>query len=122
MKKRSPFELVDSINIKKYDTDLTSYNPFLTNRAFAYHMDTILLADTMNQNHSLSPELQYDFYFYSVRKGKRFGFPPKQEDPCNLEVVMEYYQISKQKALEALRVLDLTDINEIISKMSKGGK
>ena len=53
----------------------------------------------MNQNHSLSPELQYDFYFYSM-KGKRFGFPPKQEDPYNLEVVMEYYQISKQKALE----------------------
>ena len=122
MKKRSPFELVNSINIKKYDTDLTSYNPFLTNRAFAYHVDTILLADTMNQNHSLSPELQYDFYFYSVRKGKRFGFPPKQEDPYNLEVVMEYYQISKQKALEALRVLDPTDINEIIAKMSKGGK
>lgn len=120
--KKSPFEYVKSINKKTKETDLVGYNPFLTNRAFAYHIDTILLAEEMNQANSLGPELQYDFYYYAVRKGERFGFPPKVEEPSNLQVVMDYFNISKQKALEALQVLTLNDINDIISCMNKGGR
>ena len=122
MAKRSPFDYVKSINLKNYDYDLSGYNPFLTNRSFAYHLDTILLAEEMNQAHQLGPELQYDFYYHSVRKGKRYGFPPKQEEPTNLNVVMEYYECSRQKALEYLQVLTLNDISGIISSMDKGGR
>ena len=118
----SPFDYCKSINMKNRMDDLSGYNPFLTNRAFACHMDTIMFAEEMNQYHHLSPDLQYDFYYHAVRKGKRFGFPPKVEDPNNLDVVMEYFQISKQKALEALRVLTLNDISSIISHTNKGGQ
>ena len=121
MTKKSPFDYVKSINHKNYDHDLSGYTPYLTNCAFAYHMDTILLAEEMNQAHQLAPDLQYDFYYYSVRKGKRYGFPPKQEEPHHLQLVMEYFQCSKQKALEYLQVLTLTDINDIISSTDKGG-
>ena len=120
--KKSPFDWVKSINHKKYMCDLSGYNPFLTNRAFAYHMDTILLAEEMNQLHNLGPELQYDFYYYSVRKGKRFGFPPKPEEEHHLELVMEYFQLSKQKAIEALQILTLDDINDIIISSDRGGQ
>ena len=120
--KKSPFDWVKSINHKKYMCDLSGYNPFLTNRAFAYHMDTILLAEEMNQLHNLGPELQYDFYYYSVRKGNRFGFPPKPEDDPNLDIVIDYYECSKQKAIEYLRVLTLNDISAIIKSMNKGGQ
>lgn len=119
---KNPFDFVKSINNKQYIDDLTGYNPFLTNRAFAQHIDTILLAEEMNQSHTLGPELQYDFYYYSVRKGNRFGFPRKQEDPPNLDHIMEYFQCSRQKALESLRVLSLNDISDIISKLNKGGR
>ena len=119
--KISPFDYVKSINQKTPQYDLSGYNPFLTNRAFAYHLDTILFAEHMNQCHSLGPDLQYDFYYYAVRKGMRFGFPPKQEDDPNLAVVMEYFKFSKQKALEALRVLTLDDISDIIASMDRGG-
>ena len=122
MTKLGPFEYVKSINNKQKETDLVGYNPFLTNRAFAYHIDTILLAEEMNQANSLGPELQYDFYYYAVRKGERFGFPPKVEEPHNLHIVMDYFNISKQKALEALQVLTLNDINDIIGCMNKGGR
>ena len=121
MSKRSPFDLVQSINKKNYTTDLTAYNPFLTNKAFSMHIDTVLLAEEMNQAHTLAPELQYDFYYYSVRKKDRYGWPPKQEEPHHLELVMEYFQYSKQKALEALQVLTLDDINDIIIHNDKGG-
>ena len=120
--KESPFTYVKAINEKTQVSDLSGYNPYLTNRAFAYHIDCVLLAEEMNQYHNLSPQLQYDFYYHSVRRGKRFGFPPKVEDDHNLHHVMEYYQCSKQKALEYLQVLTLNDISGIISSLDKGGQ
>jgi len=85
------------------------------------HMDTILLAEAMNQAHNIGPELQYDFYFHSVRKGKRFGFPPKVENDDNLTLVMEYFQYSRQKAIEAMRLLSDNDILKIRASRNKGG-
>ena len=120
--KIGPFEYVKSINEKNELHDLSGYNPFLTNRAFSYHMDTILFAEEMNQHSDLSPTLQYDFYYHSVRRGRRFGFPPKVEDDPNLHNVMNYYECSRHKALEYLQVLTLTDINAIIQKNDKGGQ
>ena len=119
--KIGPFDYVKSINKKTEMDDLSGYNPFLTNKAFACHLDTILLAEEMNQYHTLSPELQYEFYYYAVRKKDRFGFPPKVEDDANLNHVMEYFECSRQKAMEYLQVLTLTDINGIISSLDKGG-
>ncbi len=57
MAKPSPFDYVKSINHKDYKYDLVGYVPFLTNRSFAMHMDTVLFAEQMNQFHKLGPEL-----------------------------------------------------------------
>ena len=122
MAKNGPFEFVKAINQKTVLEDLTGYVPFLTNGAFAMHMDTILLAEEMNQAHCLSPELQYDFYYHAVRKGKRFGFPKKPEKPADLELVQEYYGYSYQKALSALELLTPEQLDEIRQKMDKGGR
>lgn len=117
-----PFDYVKGINQKDYQFDLSGYVPFLTNRAFAMHIDTVMLAEEMNQCHQLAPELQYDFYYYSVRKGRRFGFPKKPEEVKHLDVVCEYFGYSKQKALEALQLLTDDDIKSIIASMDKGGR
>ena len=122
MSKQSPFDIVNSINRKHRLDDLSGYNPFLTNRAFAYHMDTILFAEEMNQYGNLSPDLQYDFYYHTVRKNDRYGFPPKPQEEQHLELVMNYFSMSKQKAMDALRLLTLNDINDIISSTDKGGQ
>ena len=82
MSKKSPFDYVKGINEKNYQgDDLKGYVPYLTNRAFAMHMDTVLLAEEMNQAHLLGPELQYDSYYHAVRKGRRFGFPRSRRYP-----------------------------------------
>lgn len=120
--KENPFSYVKQINHKNYSDNLSGYNPFLTNRAFAYHMDTILFAEEMNQHSSLNPLLQYEFYYYAVRKGKRFGFPPKPDEETNLQLVIDYFKFSRQKALEALKILTPEDINDIICSTSKGGR
>ena len=122
MSKISPFLYVKSINKKDYQYDLSGYVPFLVNRAFAAFIDCIMLAEEMNQAHLLSPSLQYDFYYYAVRKGSRFNPIPKPEEPKYLEVVMEHYHYSKQKALEVINLLSEQDILAIIKSHDTGGK
>lgn len=122
MTKLSPFDYVKSINKKQYMEDLSGYNPFLTNRAFASFIDTIMFAEMMNQHHLLSPYLQYQFYYYGVRKGSRFDPISKPTEPEGLEVVMAYYQYSKQKALEVMKLLSKQDILNMIKAMDKGGR
>ena len=119
----SPFDYVKHINTKStYDRDLSGYVPFLTNRAFAMHQDTVMLAEEMNQAHHLSPLLQYDFYYFAVRRGKRFGFPPKVQDSPNIQLIQEYFQYSAVKAEQALQLLSEEDIKAIRNKMDKGGR
>ena len=123
MSKKSPFDFVKSINTKSgYIEELTGYNPFLTNKTFAMHLDTILLAEEMNQAHQLSPQLQYDFYYYAVKRGKRFGFPKKPEENTNVQLVQEYFKYSTPKALQALQLLSDEQLKEIRSKLDKGGR
>ena len=122
MTKISPFHYVKSINKKVYEYDLSGYNPFLTNRAFAGFIDTIMLAHEMNQHPDLSPYLQYQFYYYGVRKGSRFDPISKPSEPEGLEVVMAYYNYSKQKALEVMSLLTRQDILSMTTSMDKGGQ
>ena len=122
MSKRNPFDYVKSINKKTYEYDLSGYNPFLTNRAFAGFIDTIMFAEQMNQHSDLSPYLQYQFYYYGVRKGSRFDPISKPSEPEGLEVVMAYYNYSKQKALEVMSLLTKKNIISMIETMDKGGR
>jgi hypothetical protein len=119
--KNNVFSYVKAINFKTEVEDLSGYVPFLTNRAFAMHMDTIMLAEQMNQYSQLSPQLQYDFYFYGVRKGRRFGFPKKVEDHPQLELVMAYFNYSRTKAEQALELLSEADLCEMRRALDKGG-
>ena len=107
--------------MKDYMHDISAYNPYLINRCFAMHLDTILLASEMNQYSTLSPYLQYEFYYHAVRKGKRFGFPKKVEEPKHLNLVTEYFQVSKEKGLEILNILTEEDISDILKSTNKGG-
>jgi hypothetical protein len=123
MSKKSPFDFVKGINNKTgYDTEPRGYNPYLTNQCFSMHMDTIMLAEEMNQAHWMAPWLQYTFYYYAVRKGKRFGFPKKNEVSDDLQLVMDTYKYSQQKAEEVLGLLTPEQLTEIRKKQDKGGR
>jgi len=123
MTKPNPFSYIKNLNMKReYDYELSGYVPFLTNRSFAMHVDTLMLSEEMNQYHQLSPQLQYDFYFHGVRQGKRFAKFPKPVDPPNLDVVMEYFNYSKDKAIAALKLLTKDDLKNITKSLDRGGK
>jgi len=120
--KLSPFDYVRAINEKSKIAHKRDYNPFLANVALSYSLDTIMMANEMNQYPLLPPQCQFDFLYKSVRKGKRFNKWYKEQETPYLEEVMSYYGYSKSKALEALQVLTQDQLRNIIRQMDRGGQ
>ena len=126
----NPFDFVNDINFGKKDimTDSDNpelaektYNPFLTNRALSYFPDTIQFANMMNKNSHIDHLLQYSFLLNIIRKRKRFSKWFKKNDDDVLEMVIEYYGYSVNKAKEALKILTDDQLEKIKEKMTKGG-
>jgi len=118
----NPFDYVKSINEKKVVSEMAGYNPFLSNHSFSNNLDCVLLANEMNTFPNLPPVCQYDFLYGTIRKGKRWGKWFKKEEHPNLQIIMDYYKYSKDKALEALQVLTQENIRDIKIAMERGGK
>ena len=123
----NPFKFTDAINYTKEDImidDITekAYNPFLINRSLSYFPDTVLAANEMNRNHHIDNRLQFDFFINIIRKRKRFSKWFKPEEICALESVKEYYGYSNEKARQILTLLSTEQINELKTKVAKGGR
>ena len=123
----NPFKFTDAINYTKQDImidDITekAYNPFLINRSLSYFPDTVLAANEMNRNHHIDNRLQFDFFINIVRKRKRFSKWFKPEEISDLETVKEYYGYSNEKARQVLTLLSTEQINELKTKVAKGGR
>ena len=126
----NPFDFVNDINFGKKDimTDSDNpelaektYNPFLTNRALSYFPDTIQFANMMNKNSHIDNMLQYSFLLNIIRKRKRFSKWFKKNDDDVLQMVIDYYGYSVNKAKEALKILNDEQIEVIRAKLIKGG-
>ena len=118
----NPFDYVKAINEKRSIDNHSSYTPFLSNRAFSYNLDTILAANEMNKYPDLPPEVQFAFMNEAIRKGKRYSSWYKENESPNLEIVMQFFNCSKQKGLEALQVLTQENLKEIKQRMDTGGR
>jgi len=99
------------------------YLPFLINKTFSFHPDTIEEAQDMNMRAALPTRLQYDYYFYSVRPRRR----PKRkwgekQTNANIELVQEAFGFGYKRALEACRILTQSQLAQINTLMTKGGK
>ena len=82
----------------------------------------MLLANEMNgKAQKLDNRMQYDFYKAVVQPRSRFKKWTKTTEEKNVEVVMEYYNISKQHALPALKILNKDDIKKMIKHLDRGG-
>jgi len=122
MAKLSPFDYVKSVNEKKYISQVRDYSAFLANRSFSHHLDTVMIANEMNKYPNLPSLAQYDFLYHTIRKGRRYGQWYKGEESPHLQMIMEYYNYSKAKALEALQVLTQENLRDIKKRMDKGGR
>ena len=114
---------LNSINFNKEDLsyDIKDYSPYVINRCLSGFLDTVMFSNEMNRYHHLDKDMQYSFYLNSVRKRKRFS-PWLRKDKVNdLECVKQYYGYSNEKASQALKILDKTQLNFIKQRLETGG-
>ena len=123
----NPFEYLKAINETKKDImvdDIAEkeYNPFIINRGLSFFKDTILYANEMNRYHHLDHRVQFDFFINIIRKKKRWSKWIKADEISNLKLIKEYYGYSNEKAKSALSLMSNEQIEQIKTRIYKGGK
>ena len=98
------------------------YSPYIINRIFSGHLDSIMFANEMNRYHFLPKKIQYDFMLNTLRVKKRFSPWLKKDTIKDLEIIKRYYGYSDEKAKQTLRILNKEQLNFIKSKFETGGK
>jgi len=114
----------DIFNGDGLDSDVVSLlsNPYIINRALSHHIDTLFDAQSMNEKAFLPKILQYDYLFHSTRKYRRPRTEWfKKEKNEEVQILKEYYGCSERRAREYVAVHTEEQIDNIRSKMKKGG-
>ena len=121
-------DYLNSINFTKEDlmssedpTWEKKYPAFIVNKCLSGFIDTIIFSNEMNKYPNLPSKLQYDFFLNSLRKKKRFSPWLRKEKIKDLDAVKPYYGYSNEKAMQALKILNKTQIDYIKKKLDVGG-
>ena len=121
----SPFDFINSINSGKDimvdEATENAYVPFVVNRGLSYFTDTIMRANELNQFANVDKKLQYHYLINSITPRKRFSKWAKKHDDSDVELVMNYYNYSYEKATQALSLLTKQQLASIKNKNNKGG-
>lgn len=126
----NPFDYVKAINagqdpIRGTDNESLAekgYAPYMLNRAFSYHEDTLFASNVMNSNGHLPKLLQNDFYINIIRPRKRFSKWYKPSESKKLDLIVEYFDYSYAKAKQVVDILSKEDYAAIKKELEKGGK
>ena len=98
------------------------YSPYIINRIYSGHLDSVLFANEMNRYNFLPKKSQYDFLLNTLRDKKGFSPWLRKDEIKNLDLVKRYYGYSNEKAKQALRILTKEQLNFIRSKFETGGR
>jgi len=122
----NPFDVVTDVGYSKKGIiskdNEKDYAPFLVNRSMSYFIDTLYYAQEMNINPGIDNLLQYDYYFNSVPKKKRFSKWTKKVVDEDVELVAEYYNYGYKRAEEACKILSKEHIARIKDCLTRGKK
>lgn len=126
------FDWLASINKSKVDLRLTSlsdnigpdsmmkgYEPFIINKGIGQSVGTIGFANILNRLPHIPKEQQYLFLMMGIPRNKSFAAWAKEEKINNLKEVMDKLCYTKEKAKEAILVLGVDGVNELLHE--KGG-
>lgn len=123
------FQVLDSITFTKKDITrdgdesiIRTYEPFVIMQGLSQHVDTVLIANELNKHPGVTKQMHYDFLFHSIRSKRRTGKWSKKSKHDHIELIMEKYGYSRTKAIEALDILTMAQIEEIRQSMNKGGR
>jgi hypothetical protein len=114
--------LYGKVNLMVNEENEKIYIPFLINRSLSYHYDCVLFANEMNRRHFLDKKLQHDFFINTIRSKKRpFVKWAKSEKNDDIECIKKVYGFSDKKALDALRLLNDEQIQQLKEQTEIGG-
>ena len=129
MSEQSEIKIFDILNDISYtkvkvldESNISAYNPYMVNRWLSMSIDTIMYAQEMNCNAHLPKDMQYDYYFYAIKKNKRYFKYIKHTKQDIIDVISEYHCCSEKKAKDMVRLFSENDIEYMKSKLNKGGK
>lgn len=107
----------------KEDTE-KEFNVFMINRGMGQQPDLILLANEMNKSPGLTKEMVHDFYFYAVKKKKRYGSWSKADNGNKeiLDLIVRHYVVNRTVAESYLKLMTPDDINSLKEKYEVGGR
>lgn len=98
------------------------YKPYVVNKMLSKYKDLIHVVNEMNMSSKLDKRMQFDFLMQMVPKKQRrvlWSHSCKNE---NIPIIMEWYNISEEKAEQYLKFLKAEEIEFIRDKMERGGK
>lgn len=126
----NPFDFIDALSKESTKSDFIcdaeiekAYNSFIINRHYSQFIDTVMFAAQVNRMHHLDNKMQFEFYRALLRKQKRFTkWAKKTEDNTDIKMIQEIYGYNRHKAIYALSILTKDQINQLKTKIIKGGK
>ena len=119
MEKLTPWDIAKTINTKsgRMEIEKGMYDSFVMNKVFSNTQDSVFFANEVNGfTKNIDEQMQYDFYYYGLSKASRYGkwFKiPKCEDKDIIEYVQNYFNYSKEKAVDAISCFDEETIEAI---------
>jgi len=123
--KPNTFDYLTSISESKEDLmtpdNEKKYQWFLINHFLGGTMDTVHLANEINQRHYLDNRLQYDFLRNAVRTKRRRSKWLKADKIEHLKNVQTYFGYNSVRAKEALKLLNDTQLEHIKNFLDPGG-
>lgn len=104
------------------DSVIKSYEPFPVIQGLSQHVDTVLIANELNKHPMVTKQMHHDYLFHSIRSKKRMGKWAKKTKIDKLNIIVEYYQCSKEKAKDYLKILTDEQVKQIETILYTGGK
>jgi len=98
------------------------YEPWIVNKSFMAHPDTLLFAEQANRMHHIDKKMQHDFMFYSVEaRGKRYKPWLKKTEAEKKELkllqdISKLTNLNLQRTKQFWKVLSPDQRKEFLSK------
>lgn len=93
--------------------------PILT--TLSMYSDCVMQANVVNMIHHVTSEMKYDFLLNTIRGYKRSYNYAKKQKHSDLSHIAEYYGVNMNIAKQYHDLLSPQDIEEIKTKLDKGG-
>lgn len=121
----NPWDFIKSILRNKEDLSEEAsehYSSYLTNRALGRYIDTVFLANEMNQRWDMDKDMQYVYLLNKVRDFKRpYVKWTKPEEQEKVEIIGEYYGYSVHQARRVAHMFDDESLSAMKEELKKGG-